>query len=104
MESSVITTKGQIVIPKVLRDKYNMKPGVKVYFQDTGNGLVMKTIDKEFITRAKGVIKKQKNDKPMSVWWKEYKNEESALEEGRGHIIAEPELKYKKTIKPKRNK
>ena len=49
MESSVITTKGQIVIPKAIREKYKLKPGTKVFFEDTGAGVILKHIDAAFI-------------------------------------------------------
>lgn len=33
MQSSVLTTKGQIVIPKGLRDKYKLKPGTIIFLK-----------------------------------------------------------------------
>ncbi|MGN6601053.1 MAG: AbrB/MazE/SpoVT family DNA-binding domain-containing protein [Ginsengibacter sp.] len=43
MKSSVITTKGQIVIPKDIREKYKLKPGTKVYFEETEDRGSVKT-------------------------------------------------------------
>ena len=34
-----IGQKGQVVIPKDLRDRYGLLPGVEVSFKDTGEGL-----------------------------------------------------------------
>ena len=36
--SSVISSKGQIVIPAELRKKYGLKEGVRVVFEDDGSG------------------------------------------------------------------
>ena len=36
--SSVISSKGQLVIPAELRKKYGLKEGVRVVFEDDGSG------------------------------------------------------------------
>jgi AbrB family looped-hinge helix DNA binding protein len=41
METSVLTTKGQLLIPKRLRNKYGIKSGVKVVFEETDKGVLI---------------------------------------------------------------
>ena len=104
MESSVITTKGQIVIPKAIREKYKLKPGTKVFFEDTGAGVTLKHIDAAFIKSLRGMIPKKKGEKPMKDWWKKYKDEEISIEEKKLLLVREPESTYKKVVKIKRKK
>jgi AbrB family looped-hinge helix DNA binding protein len=59
MYSGVLTTKGQIVIPKGLMDKYKLSPGSKIFFEETGAGILLKQIDSAFIKNAKGIIQKK---------------------------------------------
>jgi bifunctional DNA-binding transcriptional regulator/antitoxin component of YhaV-PrlF toxin-antitoxin module len=40
MQSSVLTTKGETVMPRGLRDKYKMIPGSKVIFEETVDGII----------------------------------------------------------------
>ena len=44
MQSGVLTTKGQIVIPKAIRDKYKLKPGTRVFFEETAAGIMLKQV------------------------------------------------------------
>src|SRR5215470_16821407 len=104
MESSVITTKGQIVIPKAIREKYKLKPGTKVFFEDTDAGVILKHIDAAFIKSLRGMIPRTKDEKPMRDWWQEYKDEESSQEERKLSVAGEPGRTYKKAVKIKRKK
>ena len=104
MQSSVLTTKGQIVIPKGLRDKYNLNPGTKVFFEETAAGIILKQVDADFIKKANGLIPVKKGDKPMAEWWPAFKAEEMALEERKLNLISEPHVAYKKAMKIKRKK
>src|ERR1044071_650498 len=104
MESSVITTKGQIVIPKAIREKYKLKPGTKVFFEDTDAGVILKHIDAAFIKSLRGMIPKKKGEKRMKDWWKEYKAEERFIEERKLSVVSGPGPTYKKAVKIKRKK
>jgi AbrB family looped-hinge helix DNA binding protein len=42
MESTKLSSKGQIVIPKELRDFYNWQPGLEFIIMDTGDGLIIR--------------------------------------------------------------
>ena len=53
--ASVTTTKHQIVVPKNLRKKYNIKPGTRIIFTDKGNGeIVMRALTKEYFEGLAG--------------------------------------------------
>ena len=41
METSVVTVKGQVVIPSRMRRKYSIKNGTKVHFYEENGNLVV---------------------------------------------------------------
>jgi len=103
MESSILTTKGQIVIPKAIRDRYKLKPGTKLVFKETETGLMLQPVDTAFIKTLRGIAKST-DPRPMKVWWAEHKKEERELED-RKFILNEPQIKYKtkqRSIKKKK--
>jgi AbrB family looped-hinge helix DNA binding protein len=104
MQSGVLTTKGQIVIPKQLRDKYKLEPGTRIFFEETTAGIVLKQVDAGFIRSAKGMIPRKKGEKPMSEWWPKYKLEERAIEEKKLNLLNESDAVYKRAVKIKRKK
>jgi AbrB family looped-hinge helix DNA binding protein len=103
MGSSVLTTKGQIVIPKAIREKYKLKPGTKLIFKETDSGLMLQPVDASFIKSLKGIAKSN-DPRPMKIWWAEYKKEERELED-RKLNLHKPSVKYQaktKSIKKKK--
>lgn len=55
--------KGQIVIPKVLREEYNIVPGDEVIFRENNNVVVIEKAKKDIIEvfeRARKSVKKKK--------------------------------------------
>ena len=56
--AGVTTSKHQIVVPKSLRKKYNIKPGTRIIFTDKGNGeIVMRALTKEYFESLAGWLK-----------------------------------------------
>jgi AbrB family looped-hinge helix DNA binding protein len=103
MESSIMTTKGQIVIPKILREKYKLSAGTKLIFRDTPNGIILQPLDADYIKSLRGFIKSN-DPRPMKVWWAEYKKEELDLED-RKLTLHEPKAVYNRkptTVKKKK--
>ena len=80
METSVLTAKGQLLIPKRLRNKYGIKSGVKVAFIETKDGLMLKAMDEAYFDQFAGFLK---DAVPSTEEFKTWKNEEKAKEENK---------------------
>ncbi len=57
METSVTTSKGQVVIPKKFREKLGIKPGTRVAFIDRNGEIVLKALTKEYFLSFAGILK-----------------------------------------------
>ena len=77
METSGLTTKGQLLIPKQLRDKYGFKPGVKIVFEETVDGVLIKPMNEQYFKSFAGILKRGN----LAIDMKKIKEEEKALEE-----------------------
>ena len=77
METSVLSTKGQLLIPKRLRTKYGIKSGVKVVFEETADGVLLKPMNEHYFKSFAGILKGGNLKEDM----KKMKEEEKALEE-----------------------
>ena len=56
METSIVTTKGQVVIPSKIRRKYGIKDGTKVHFMDEKNGIILVPVTSEMIRNNFGIL------------------------------------------------
>lgn len=103
METSVLTSKYQVVIPKNIRRKYDFMAGMRVLFQETKDGIIIRPLSKDYYSKRKGLLPK---DKKASVWdWKkEMREEEEKTMKRKLNLLSEPEVPYKKTVKPIRKK
>jgi len=91
METSVLTPKGQLLIPKRIRTKYGIKAGVKVIFEETENGLIIRAMNEDYFNSFKGIFKGAGN---LKEEMKEMKDEEKRLEDKKLNLLF-----GKKTIK-----
>ncbi len=57
MEESIMTSKGQIVVPAKLRRRYGLKPGTKVYFIERNDEILFQPLTKETIRSVCGMLK-----------------------------------------------
>ena len=78
METSILTSKGQILIPKRLRTKYGIKSGIKVAFLETPQGVVLKPMDDDYFENLAGSLKDML---PSTTEYKKIKQDEKSLEE-----------------------
>lgn len=78
METSVLTTKGQLLIPKRIRNKYGIKSGVKIAFIETPEGVVIKPMDAAYFESFAGLFK---DSLPSSEEYLKWKKEEKKLED-----------------------
>jgi bifunctional DNA-binding transcriptional regulator/antitoxin component of YhaV-PrlF toxin-antitoxin module len=54
---SSVSTKGQLVIPYELRQKYGIKPNTLMRWIDTGQGLMLVPLTDDPISSSKGMLK-----------------------------------------------
>ena len=78
METSVLTTKGQLLIPKRLRTKYGIKSGVKVVFEETDKGVLLTPMNEQYFKSFAGILK---NTGGLKEDMKQMKEEEKLIEE-----------------------
>ena len=78
METSILTSKGQLLIPRRLRIKYGISSGAKVAFIETPDGIVLKAMDENFFNRFVGMLK---NEAPSLAEYKAWRKEEKVKEE-----------------------
>jgi AbrB family looped-hinge helix DNA binding protein len=78
METSVLTAKGQLLIPKRIRNKYGIKSGVKVIFEDTDKGVIIRPMNEEYFNSFMGILKSEGG---LKEEMKQYKQEEKKLED-----------------------
>ena len=77
METSVLTSKGQLLIPKRLRTKYGINRGVKVVFEETPRGVLITPMNEQYFKSFAGILKGGNLADDM----KKMKEEEKTLEE-----------------------
>ena len=54
---SKVTSKGQIVIPKKLREKYGIRPSTSIHWVEKDNGILMIPDSGDPIVAARGMLK-----------------------------------------------
>ena len=57
METSVVTLKGQIVIPARLRKKTGIKKGTRVFLEEKDGDIIVHPATPEFYDRTYGILK-----------------------------------------------
>jgi len=56
MPTTIVTTKGQIVIPSKIRRKYNIKKGTKLFIEENGTEIILKPVTPEYIEKLAGIL------------------------------------------------
>ena len=56
MTTTIVTTKGQIVIPSKIRQRLKIKKGTRLYIEERGNELILKPVTPEYFERIAGVL------------------------------------------------
>jgi AbrB family looped-hinge helix DNA binding protein len=57
IETSVVTTKGQLVIPARLRRRFGIKKGTMVTFMEDDGRIIVQPVTREFIRGLRGSLK-----------------------------------------------
>ncbi len=55
MDKTVVTVKGQVVIPSRLRRKFGIRKGTQVYLYERDGEIIVKPITDEYIQRMSGI-------------------------------------------------
>ena len=77
MEISTLTTKGQLLIPKKIRNRYGIRAGVKVILEETDKGVLITPMNEQYFKSFAGILKGGNLKEEM----KKLKAEEKELEE-----------------------
>ena len=56
VETSVVTTKGQVVIPRRIRAKFHIKKGTRICFELGGGEIVLKPLTQEYFEKMAGIL------------------------------------------------
>ena len=56
MDKSVVTVKGQVVIPSKLRRRFGIKKGTQVYLYERDGEIVIRPVTDDYIRSLAGVI------------------------------------------------
>jgi len=56
MTTTIVTTKGQIVIPSKIRQRLKIKRGTKLYIEERDNELILRPVTPEYFERIAGVL------------------------------------------------
>ena len=81
MQTTKISSKGQVIIPKALRSRYNWNTGQKLDVIDTGDGILLKpsrSFQKTSLDEVAGILKY--SGKPVSLEEMEAAIRKGALE------------------------
>ncbi|MCK4641488.1 MAG: type II toxin-antitoxin system PrlF family antitoxin [Candidatus Marinimicrobia bacterium] len=67
MSISTITTKGQVTIPKKIRDYLHLQKGDSIDFKVSNDGKVYLDRPEKSILKSGGMLSQYKKDKPVSI-------------------------------------
>jgi AbrB family looped-hinge helix DNA binding protein len=56
MTTTVVTTKGQIVIPSRIRRKLNIKKGTRLYVEERDQEIVFKPVNAQYFEKISGAL------------------------------------------------
>ncbi len=78
-EMSVVTSKGQVVIPAPLRRRMRIRKGTRVAFQQSGTAILMEPITPEYIRSLRGIAKVKKGQRSALDYLLEERRREREL-------------------------
>jgi AbrB family looped-hinge helix DNA binding protein len=61
MPTTIITAKGQVVIPSKIRRRLNLKKGTKLYVEEKDREIILKPMTAEYFDRIAGVLKSKES-------------------------------------------
>ncbi len=73
MTTTVVTIKGQIVIPSQIRRRHGIKKGTRVCLIERSGEIILKPITREYFDKVEGILGKE--GKPLEALRKEKERE-----------------------------
>jgi len=67
MKTYSITTKGQVTVPIEIREKLKLKPGDKVIYQDTQEGILLRPAKRNMLTDFGFLKDRQRSKKDLDL-------------------------------------
>ncbi len=77
IETGVVTTKGQLVIPARLRRRFGIKKGTRVTFVEDAGRIIVQPVTREFIRGLRGSLKGEPS--PLAELREEHKRERTLV-------------------------
>ena len=65
MNSSYVTSKGQLVVPSQIRRRYGIKPGTRINFVEEGDRIIFQPVTREYIKSFRGMFKLKPGEKSV---------------------------------------
>jgi len=65
MDTSYVTSKGQLVVPSKIRRKYGIKEGTRVNFVEEGGRIIFQPVTREYIDYFCGIFKLKLGEKSV---------------------------------------
>lgn len=56
MFTTIVTTKGQIVIPSKIRRRMNLKKGIKLLVEERENEIILRPLTKSYFSKLSGIL------------------------------------------------
>jgi AbrB family looped-hinge helix DNA binding protein len=56
MTTTVVTTKGQVVIPSKIRRKFNIKKGTRLHIEENGEEIILKPVNAAYFNKIAGIL------------------------------------------------
>ena len=73
--ATLVTTKGQVTIPKKLRDRYGIRPGVRIDFVASSDGLHLRKVVKKEAGTVLGCLRHELAGKKVPTLLKDLRGE-----------------------------
>ena len=84
METSIINSRGQLLIPNWLRIKYGIECGTKMMFEETDKGVLITAMNEQYFNSFAGILTKGNLQKDIM----QMKDEEKVFEQKKLKSIA----------------
>ena len=65
MNTSYVTSKGQLVVPSRIRRRFGIKPGTRVNFVEEGDRIIFQPVTREYIDSFCGIFKQKPGEKSV---------------------------------------